>query len=124
MTTEKLPETYKGFPTTRLLQIWRQIPYNTLDTPEAPKDEFSAMGDLLREYEIMNFRGEKGGEDSRKVARSKRLLAPFGIDPAPWADENGIRQEELEEAWVKSWKDAGPEEVDYDADFYSDEEEQ
>jgi hypothetical protein len=35
------------------------------------------------------------------MIRSKKLLAPFGIDPAPWADTEGNRQPELEAAWHK-----------------------
>jgi hypothetical protein len=33
------------------------------------------------------------------MIQSKKLLKPYGIDPAPWADEEGNRQPELEAAW-------------------------
>ena len=60
-----------------------------------------AMRDLLREYDLLDFHDGRGGNDSAKIRRSKRLLAPFGIDPAPWADENGIHQDALSKANAK-----------------------
>ena len=55
------------------------------------------MRDLFREYALLDF--GKDGDDAEKIRRSKELLAPYGIDPAPWADENGICQKELGDAW-------------------------
>ena len=58
------------------------------------------MDDLLREYRLLGVgRGGYGeGNDPAKIRRVKRLCAPYGVDPYPWADENGIEQEELGKA--------------------------
>ena len=42
----------------------------------------------------------KDGRDAVKIRRSKQLLAPYGIDPAPWADEDGNEQESLCHAYA------------------------
>ena len=123
MTAEKLPEIYKGFPTAGLLELWESIPYNTMDTPPSPVEEIVAMRMLVLEYELSDFAGKDGKEDPKKIRRSKQLLAPFGIDVAPWADENGMMQEELLLAW---YKDIAAEEAlrpKYEEGFDEDEDE-
>lgn len=124
MTSEKLPETFQGFPTAALLKIWKDIPYNTPETPPTPVEEIGAMRDLLREYDLADFVGDDGHEDPQKVVRAKRFLAPFGIDAAPWADENGIYSEERVAAWREQRKAEEEGLPDYDADFYSEDEEE
>ena len=98
MHEQTLPKEYKGFSTAELLELWDGIPDNTLYDPPSPKGMISAMDDLLREYELLDWDNGKGDNDAAKIRRSKKLMAPFGIDPVPWADEEGIWQEELSEA--------------------------
>ena len=99
MSGHSLPEEYKGFSTAELLALWRSIPDRTIYDPPVPDDMGSAMRDLVHEYAFMDF--GRDGKDTAKIRRSKQLLAPYGIDPAPWADENGIRSEELAKALGK-----------------------
>jgi hypothetical protein len=46
---------------------------------------------------------EHAGPEREKadMVQAKKLLTPFGIDPAPWADAEGNRQPELEAVWHK-----------------------
>ena len=97
MSEKNLPEEYRGFSTAELLAIWKSFPDRILEDPPIPDDKNDAWRALLREYALLDF--GKDGKDAEKIKRCKRLLAPYGIDPAPWADENGIRQKELEDAW-------------------------
>ncbi|BBO86724.1 hypothetical protein DSCO28_72900 (plasmid) [Desulfosarcina ovata subsp. sediminis] len=60
MQNKNLPETYKGYPTKRLLKIWEEIA--TPDGTSAPKEEIEAMGALLREYRL----GVHGAMDQLK----------------------------------------------------------
>ena len=96
MSGHSLPKEYKGFSTAELVALWKSIPDRTLKDPPVSKEKISAMDDLLREYALLDF--GKDGDDAEKIRRSKELLAPYGIDPAPWADENGVEQAELRRA--------------------------
>lgn len=91
MSEECLPKEYDGYSTAELLQIWDHIPDNTIFDPPAPKGKNYAMHGLLYEYALTDYTTRD------KIVRCKKLLAPYGINPAPWADENGIRQDELSE---------------------------
>lgn len=99
MSGHSLPGKYKGFSTAELLALWKSIPDRTLDDPPNPVEKISAMDDLLREYELLDF--GRNDDDAVKIRRSKELLAPYGIDPAPWADENGIPQASLQKAFAE-----------------------
>ena len=52
MQSKNLPETYKGYSTEDLLEIYHQIPHNRMDSPEPPRDKVIAMSSLLREYKL------------------------------------------------------------------------
>ena len=54
-------------------------------------EKMIAMNGLFYEYALLDF----GNDEPAKIRRSKQLMAPYGIDPAPWADENGVGQEHL-----------------------------
>ena len=99
MSAHSLPKNYKGFSTAELLALWKSIPDRTLKDPPVPEDKVLAMRYLLHEYAILDFGPD--GDDAAKIRRSKQLLAPYGIDPAPWADENGVQQNNLREAFVE-----------------------
>ena len=100
MHEESLPKEYKGYSTQELLDLWLSIPGNSLYDPPTSKKKISAMRDLLLEYRLTEVgRGYYGGgSDPAKLQRIKRLCAPYGVDPYPWADENGVEQEELGKA--------------------------
>ena len=100
MSEESLPKEYKGFPTAELLEIWKSFPDRNLYDPPLHPGKNAAWRDLLREYAIMDF----GGNDPEKIKRSKRLLAPYGIDPAPWADADGLAQAELRKSLAERMK--------------------
>ena len=91
MSENSLPKEYKGFSTAELLAIWKNIPNNTIYDPETPVEKMIAMNGLFYEYALLDF----GNDEPAKIRRSKQLMAPYGIDPAPWADENGVGQEHL-----------------------------
>ena len=110
MSEHSLPKEYKGFSTGELLEIWKTFPDRTMDDPPIPDDKNAAWSDLLREYDLLDF-GEDGN-DTEKIKRSKQMMAPYGIDPAPWADENGVEQDNLREAHLanlrrkeKEWRE-------------------
>jgi hypothetical protein len=92
MSEERLPKNYKGYSTQELLDLWESIPGRTIYDPRVSKKKMSAMDDLLREYKIMD---SSPGDYAAKIRRSKRLLAPFGIDPYPMCDAEGISREDL-----------------------------
>lgn len=96
MSTEKLPETYHGYPTGQLLELWDARAYGRL-TRTPSREELMAMYDLLDEYKLAEY------PDDASIARCKRLMAPFGVDPAPWADENGVTQDDLWAAHDKKY---------------------
>jgi hypothetical protein len=50
------------------------------------------MHDLLDEYKLAsNNWGHPDEIRTKNTLQSKKLLAPFGIDPAPWVDQEGNR---------------------------------
>lgn len=79
--------------------MWYHIPDKTTFDPKSPVEKISAMNWLLHEYKLLDF----GENDPALIKRSKRLMAPFGIDPVPWADENGIKQEALSAAFHQQY---------------------
>lgn len=91
MSEECLPKEYDGYSTAELLQIWDHIPDTTIFDPPVELEKLSAMRSILRKYALTDYTTRD------KIVRCKKLLAPYGINPAPWADENGIRQDELSE---------------------------
>jgi hypothetical protein len=97
MNAQNLPQNYEGYSTKELLDLWQSIPQQTLESPPEPKGKIRAMRRLLMDYRLApvewGFVKEKPGhsEDQEKtdMVQAKRLLAPFGIDPAPWVDQEG-----------------------------------
>jgi len=51
MQDKNLPETYKGYPTQELLEIWDQVKGQGI-REGTPKKKISAMRELLREYKF------------------------------------------------------------------------
>jgi hypothetical protein len=98
---QSLPQSYKGFSTGDLMKFWDGMNLRGPESPKPPQGMVGAMHDLLRKYRLApNYWGD-GEERKANMIQSKKLLAPFGIDPAPWADQEGNRQPELEAAWHK-----------------------
>jgi hypothetical protein len=99
MNEQNLPQGYKGYSTAELLALWRKIPSRKYGDPASPREKVSAMRDLLKEHRLApvhwGFVKEKPGhtpeQEKADMIHSKKLLAPFGIDPAPWADQEGNR---------------------------------
>jgi hypothetical protein len=104
MSEQSLPQNYKGYSTAELLKEWQDIPNNRYtgqpQTAEETK-KILVMDDLLREYRLapvnwgfikkdQGYRVHAGeAQEKADMAQAKKLLAPFGIDPAPWADQEG-----------------------------------
>jgi hypothetical protein len=115
MNEQSLPQNYRGYSTAELLKMWREIPTRKYtgqpETPPGEQKMASAMRGLLMEYRLApaewGFVKKDQGyrthmeQEKADMVQAKKLLAPFGIDPAPWADEEGNRQPELEAAWTE-----------------------
>jgi hypothetical protein len=99
-----LPQDYKGYSTAELLKEWVNIPNNRYTGQPQTAEEtrkILAMRGLLMEYRLapvhwgfvkkeQGYLVHAGAEQEKAdIIRSRKLLAPFGIDPAPWADETG-----------------------------------
>ncbi len=52
MKKQNLPESYKGYSTDELLDMWDQIANRDGIFPGTPRDKIRAMNQFLREYEI------------------------------------------------------------------------
>ena len=108
MNEQSLPQSYEGYSTKELLELWESIPRRRHTDPEEPGEKVLAMRGLLADYRLapVHWRDYEG--DTTDMVRSKKLLAPYGRDPAPWADAEGNRQPELEAAWRKKLRRPGP----------------
>ena len=92
MNEPSLPENYKGYSTADLVRLWDSIPERTLESPRVPREMVLTMRDLLTEYKLAPLDWSWDKEQRKAdIAQSKRLLAPFGKDPAPWTDAEGNR---------------------------------
>jgi len=89
MNEPSLPQNYKGFSTADLVRLWDSFPERTLDSPKVPEEMLSAMRDLQREHKLAPVHWGGGEQWKADIIRSRKLLAPFGKDPAPWADAEG-----------------------------------
>jgi hypothetical protein len=60
--------------------------------PQPPHEMVWAMNALLREYELapVHWSAVDREAGDRAMWRAKELLAPFGIDPAPWAKPRDV----------------------------------
>ena len=58
------------------------------------------MWDLLKEYKLVDWDISPHITEQERIVRNKRLFAPFGVDPYPCADENGLEQPELWAAFL------------------------
>ena len=87
---QSLPEKFRGYSTARLLKAWDHMVRRVQDRDEEPLEIFSVMHGLLYEYKLVPVDWNGEGEQWREeIVRAKKLLAPYGVDPAPWADEDG-----------------------------------
>ena len=101
MNEQGLPQNFEGFSTAELLKMWAEIP-TLKEEPQDPPGKVLAMRRILEEYKLAPNDWSRDKEQLKAdIAQSKKLLAPYGIDPAPWADQEGNRQPELEAAWHK-----------------------
>jgi hypothetical protein len=88
---QSLPQNYEGFSTMELLKTWQAIPKRKHTDPVSPEDKLTAMDHLLKEHRLAPIHWRDHAGDKTDMVRSKALLKPFGIDPAPWADQEGNR---------------------------------
>ncbi|MDR3357700.1 MAG: hypothetical protein LBN96_02345 [Desulfovibrio sp.] len=102
MNEQSLPQNYKGYSTAELLKVWRDIPGRKHTDQPTPRQKVSAMDGLLREHRLAPVYWGTGEEYKANMIQSRKLLKPFGIKPAPWADANGNElPEEVRAAWHK-----------------------
>ena len=92
MSEQNLPQNYEGYSTKELLELWVSIPQQRLDSPEVPGEKVLAMHSFLHKYRLapVDWRDWEG--DTADMVQAKKLLKPYGIDPAPWADAEGNRR--------------------------------
>ena len=91
MNEQNLPQNFEGFSTAELVKMWAEIP-TLKHTPRDPPGKVAAMRHLLGKYKLAPVHwGTERAQEKSDIIQSKKLLKPFGIDPAPWADEQGNR---------------------------------
>jgi hypothetical protein len=92
MNEQSLPQDYKGYSTAELLREWRQIPNNRYTGQPQTAEETQkilAMRELLAKYRLAPVHWGVKEEGKANLLQSRKLLEPYGIDPAPWADQEG-----------------------------------
>jgi hypothetical protein len=113
MNEQSLPQNFEGFSTAELLKMWAAIPIPAKwDPQDPPPGKVLAMRRILEKFKLTPNDWGDGEELKADIAQSKKLLAPYGIDPAPWADQEGNRQPELEAAWHKKLEQGGASQED------------
>jgi len=117
MNEQSLPQSFEGYSTKELLELWADIPNRKYSDPEEPEEKVLAMHDLLRKYRLLDWNWDDEERLKTDIALAKKLLKPYGIDPAPWADEEGNRQPELEAAWHKKLEQEAIDLPDYDMEY-------
>ena len=103
MNEQSLPQNFEGYSTADLLKAWDSAsrPREPGSSP-VPKEMVLASRRLLEKYRLAPVEWAWDKEQRKAdMAQAKKLLAPYGMDPAPWADAEGNRQPELEAAWHK-----------------------
>jgi hypothetical protein len=102
MNKENLPKEYKGYSTAELVTFWDGMNNQGPDSPRVSPEFVLTMHALLKEYRLAPNDWSRDKEERKAdMVQAKALLKPFGIDPAPWVDQEGNRQPELEAAWLK-----------------------
>jgi hypothetical protein len=114
MNAQNLPQDFEGFSTAELIKLWGSIPNRKFGvSPKEPREKVLTMHRLLDKYRLAPIYWGDGEQRKADMIQSRKLLKPFGIDPAPWADEEGNelpeevraarhRKLELEEAGRKA----------------------
>ena len=105
MKEEILPKEFKGYSTADLVKIWEDLKRGINLEGKAPMEMISVMRELMEKYNLCPGGWSWEDQQERKdIVRAKKLLAPYGVDPAPWADAEG---NELEN-WVPNPEDYAP----------------
>jgi len=103
MSELSLPQNFEGYSTAELVKLWDGIPRWWPGAPEVPPEKVGAMRHLLRQYRLASNNWSQDKEERKAdMAQAKKLLEPFGIDPAPWADSEGNRLPEAEDKQAAS----------------------
>jgi len=89
MHERNLPQSFEGFSTAELLRMWDEIP-TLKHEPQDPPGKVAAMRRLLREHRLAPVEWRRDKDQRRAdVLQARKLLKPYGIEPAPWADAEG-----------------------------------